>query len=347
MSVTTIFIVGNGGGTNVAASFERSARQLGLEATLFDTKLAKSASRLINSLHWRLRDKRFANMVDFSNLLLTSIQQIKPRYLLTTGLSPVTADVLHAARQMGVLCLHYSTDDPWNPGQQASWFMRSLPVYDLIFSPRRRNLADFRALGCANVQYLPFAYDEDIFNPHLPAAPMNDGKVLFVGGADRDRVEFIEQLLNVGIPLQLAGGYWDRYKTMRPYSVGHKTPKDVVVRTRAAGLNLCLVRRANRDGHVMRSFEIAALGSCMVAEDTPEHRAIFGPEGECVFYFDGPHQAAEKIKFLLANNDLRQRMGSALQQMMVLGGNTYTHRLQTLLNAAKHLNKPNIDYLKL
>ena len=335
-----LFIVGNSGGTNVAASFERSARQLDLLASLFDAKSAQSSSRLVNSLHWRLHGKRSPNMAAFGARLLASIRQTRPRYLLTTGLSPVSADVLDEARQLGVLCLHYSTDDPWNPTQRATWFMQALPAYDLIFSARQSNLADFQALGCANVQYLPFAYDDAIFNPLLPVATMNDSKVLFVGGADRDRVTFIEQLLAAGIPLQLVGGYWERYKVVRGHSMGQKTPEELIELTRAAPVNLCLVRRANRDGHVMRSFEIAALGGCMVVEDTPEHRAIFGLEGECVFYFDGPQQAAVKIKMLLADNALRRRLGAAVQQRIVAGGNTYTHRLQTLLQAAQDF-KPN------
>lgn len=344
MPATTIFIVGNSGGTNVAASFERGARELGLTATLFDAKLAQSSSRLVNSLHWRLRDKRFANMSTFGARLLASIQQVRPRFLLTTGLSPVSADVLRAARQQGVLCLHYSTDDPWNPAQHANWFMQALPAYDLVFSARQSNLVDLQALGCANVQYLPFAYDDVIFNPHLPAASLNDGKVLFVGGADRDRVGFIEQLLAAGIALQLVGGYWERYKSVRTHALGHMTPQELITLTRSAALNLCLVRRSNRDGHVMRSFEIAALGGCMLAEDTPEHRAIFGPEGECVYYFDGPEQAAAKIKLLLADNALRRRLGAAVRQKIVAAGNTYRHRLRTLLQVAQNL-KPNIENL--
>lgn len=330
-------IVGNSGGTNVAASFERGAQQLGLSACLIDAKTAQSSYRLVNSLHWRLHDKRAPNMAAFGARLLANMRQSQPRYLLTTGLSPVTADVLRAARQQGVLCLHFSTDDPWNPGQHAAWFMQALPAYDLVFTARQSNLADFLALGCTSVQYLPFAYDDTIFSPQLPAATMSDGKVLFVGGADRERVDFVAQLLAAGIPLQLVGGYWERFKATRPHSLGHKTPQELVKLTRAAALNLCLVRRANRDGHVMRSFEIAALGGCMLAEDTAEHRSIFGAEGARVLYFDGPQQAVEKSKMLLSNHALRNRLGAAVQSHILTGSNTYKHRLQTMLQAANNL----------
>ncbi len=40
----------------------------------------------------------------------------------------------------------------------------------------------------------------------------------------------------------------------------------------AARVCLCLVRRANRDGHVMRSFEAAVIGGCILAQDTADHR---------------------------------------------------------------------------
>ena len=35
----------------------------------------------------------------------------------------------------------------------------------------------------------------------------------------------------------------------------------------------------------MRSFEIAAVGGCLLAQDIDEHREIFGSEGEAVVYF--------------------------------------------------------------
>ena len=98
-------------------------------------------------------------------------------------------------------------------------------------------------------------------------------------------------------------------------------------------VNICLVRRANRDGHVMRSFEIPAVGGFMLTEDTEEHRAFFGPEGQCVLYFKTPKEAAEKSHWAIANATERQRMAAAAHAKITRGGHTYTHRLQTMLAA--------------
>ena len=97
-----------------------------------------------------------------------------------------------------------------------------------------------------------------------------------------------------GSPVLLAGAYWDRYPAFRAYALGIKPPEIVRALTAAAKVNLCLVRRANRDGHVMRSFEIAAIGGCIMAQDTDEHRDISGPEGEVVIYFRDAKEAAQR-----------------------------------------------------
>jgi hypothetical protein len=47
-------------------------------------------------------------------------------------------------------------------------------------------------------------------------------------------------------------------------------------------MNPCLVRRSNRNGHVLRSSEIAAIGGRIVTEDTVEHPQLLGPDGDAV-----------------------------------------------------------------
>ena len=103
--------------------------------------------------------------------------------------------------------------------------------------------------------------------------------------------------------------------------------------TTRAAVNLCLVRRANRDGHVMRTFEIAASGGFMLAEDTEEHRDLLGPAGECVLYFSSPEQAAEQAHWAIGNPEERQQMAAATFACITRGRHTYGDRLQSILGA--------------
>ena len=133
-------------------------------------------------------------------------------------------------------------------------------------------------------------------------------------------------------PVLLAGAYWDR--AFRAYALAIKPPEIVRALTAAAKVNLCLVRRANRDGHVMRSIEIAAIGGCMLAQDTDEHRDIFGPEAETVIYFGDAKEAAQRACALLCDSSERKRLSVCLQRRIAGGAHTYAHRLRTMLRIA-------------
>lgn len=327
-----IGVVGHAGGTHVGESLRYAAAVLGHEVAFFDADGADAGSRLRRALAWRTGRKP-VSLERFAAGVVEACARRPPDLLITTGAGALTAAALQVLRGAGVTLANYSTDDPWNPALKAGWHLRALPFYDVVFTPRRANMDDFRRLGCRDVHYLPFGYDARHAQP--PERPQPDGAdVLFVGGADRDRVAFVREFISYGLPITLIGGYWDRFAAVRRHGAGVKSPDELRPLTAAAKINLCLVRRANRDGHVMRSLEIGAIGGCMLAEDTPEHRELFGADGEAVVYFRGPREAADRARGLLADEAGRRRLAAALHRRVVGGGHAYGDRLQTLIGLA-------------
>jgi spore maturation protein CgeB len=120
--------------------------------------------------------------------------------------------------------------------------------------------------------------------------------------------------------------------------MGQMPPDEICGLTKAARVNICLVRRANRDGHVMRTYEIAAIGGCMVVEDTNEHREIFGEDGECVHYFSTPEDLAGLVRMLLADENERTRLSVAVRTRIREGKNSYSDRLLTMISLAVPLD---------
>jgi spore maturation protein CgeB len=327
-------LLGKLGGTHIGGSLARGATKLGIESIWFDADKAWAGPRLLRSLCWHLADRRPLHVDQFSNGLVKACARAKPEVLVATGIAPLTEAALRALRQLGIVSVNYSTDDPWNPIIRSNWYLRALPLYDLVFTPRRSNLDDFQRLGCARVHYLPFGYDETLFASPVQFSDTHGHDVLFVGGADPDRAAFMMEFMRHGPPVALAGGYWERYPAFRSYALGTKSPEVIRAATATAKVNLCLVRRANRDGHVMRSFEIGAAGGCMLAEDTDEHREMFGPEGEAVVYFRHAEEAATHARALLCNLSERKRLAASLHRRIVGGAHTYAHRLATMLGMA-------------
>ena len=142
----------------------------------------------------------------------------------------------------------------------------------------------------------------------------------------------IKSLVNSGLNVKLNGSSWKKDPDIISCFNGHATPEQLAISTFNADISLILVRRANRDGHVMRSFEAAASAACMLVEDTMEHREIFGEDGECVVFFNSNEQMILRARWLLDHPEERLRLRHAVYRRIVLEGkNTYTDRLRTIL----------------
>jgi spore maturation protein CgeB len=327
-------IVGRFDGTHLGGSLWRAATHLGTDTIKFDTADAGRGNRMLCAALWHFGGHRLPGMHRFSKAVIAGCRKSEPDVLIATGAAPLTGSALRTLRAMGTVCVNYSTDDPWNNALRASWHLRSLPKYDAIFTTRRANIQCFADIGCGEVHYLPFGYDEWLFCQEARSFDGPTPDVLFVGGADRDRVAFMTEFVRSGPRVTLVGSYWERFPTMRLYALGQQPPGALCALTAAAKVNLCLVRRANRDGHVMRSFEIAALGGCMLVEDTAEHREIFGRDGEAVIYFSSPRQAAERAHLLLADPTERARLSGVVRARILNGAHCYRDRLVSISDIA-------------
>jgi spore maturation protein CgeB len=328
-----LLVVGQAGGTNVGASLQRAAERIQLSSTLLDVNKLAKAPRWSRSLNWRLGGHRPARLNTCSQRIVDACRRIRPRWLLATGLVPLNTAALAQIGKMGIARLNYLTDDPWNPTLRSRWALQSLRDYDHVFSVRRANLADLVQHGCQRVTYVPFGFDRDLFFPEAPKRC--DADILFVGGADRERVPFIAALSRLDVRVAVYGDYWSRYPETRVCHRGYGDTATLRKATAEAKVNLCLVRRANRDGQVMRSYEAAATGACMLVEDTMEHRELFGADGESVVYFQTIDEMLTRLQFLLSAPGERTRLSQAVQQRVGGGAHTYDDRLQSMLRVAE------------
>ena len=324
-----ILIVGVTGNTHVSGSFARAAGHLGLVTSTVDTELAYGGNVIVRKVLWHLADRRPIRLQSFSRHVRELASSKSPRVLLTVGQAPVTGDVIEEIRATGVVCANFSTDDPFNPAVSSDWHRKDLSCYEHVFTPRRDNMEQLEKIARGRVHYLPFGYDADLFYPSKDL-PQTVPQILFVGGADADRAAFFASFMRTGLIPTFVGGYWERYAHTRSLTLGLKDAATIRDLTTAAAVNICLVRRANRDGHVMRSFEIPAVGGAMLVEDTAEHRAFFGRDGQYVSYFATPEEAAQKCTGLLEHPVETRRMAAHLHQFVTRGGHSYTDRLRTI-----------------
>lgn len=332
-----ILIVGNPGPEHVGAFMLKAAKSLGWTASLADVGMAAAPRSLAERLRYRISGRRPAHLARFSKSVVELARRERPHVLLATGCVPLLSHDLLAIRKFGVRTANFTTDDPWNPAHRAGWFLASLPAYDLILSPRRATFADFLSIGVERVEYLPFAYDPEMHHRVKPTAESTRrfaSQAMFYGGADRDRAHVFRGFVGSGINLALYGSYWQRYPEFAPYYRGMLEPKDVASAVASTQVTICFGRRANRDSHAMRSYEAPAMGACMVAEDTADHRAIFGGDG-AVEYFQDAALLPRIVHNLLSDGQRIAAMRSRVLDRVVQGHNTYADRLKQLAELFK------------
>jgi spore maturation protein CgeB len=329
-----IVVVGNPNTIHIGAHLDQAARNLKLTVRFCDTTKAFGGPFWLAKLNWQLRGHRPVRLREFGEQVVYACKEFHPTWMLSTGLAPVDQSALAEIGLLGVRRVNFLTDDPWNPAHRAPWFMKALPLYDRVFSTRRANLEELRSAGC-QVHYLPFAYAPELHFPELPNTAEEQEQfgadVVFAGGADADRVHYITALVRAGFTVALYGGYWERFRATCAHARGHADPRTLRKAIGGAKVALCLVRRANRDGNSMRSFEVPAVGACMLVEDTPEHREIFGSDKEAVVYFCTVDEMIDKLRWLLAHDHERLRLAQASHRLIVSGRHTYKDRLATML----------------
>ncbi|MBM3965258.1 MAG: glycosyltransferase [Planctomycetes bacterium] len=329
-----LLIVGNGGDCHVGSHFQEAAELLDLESKLVDIEQFRTSKWLMR-IYWRILGRRDPRARYLKQTLLKACSNYRPACVLVTGRIPLSATTIRELKCHGATVVNFMTDDPWNPLYQSRWLMDSMRQYDIIFTPRHANIESFVQLGVHRVVFLPFAYSSRKHEVSWVRGMEEDlGDVLFVGGADADRVAYARAFLAAGFSLVLYGGLWDRYPDLRGSWRGIGTLDTIRQACLRSKVTLVLPRHANRDGHVMRSYESVASNACVLAEDTDDHREMFGDLRCDVMLFRGHDAMVQQARQLVQSKELRDLVRvKAFEKIVSKGGNAYTDRLNTMLDS--------------
>ena len=133
--------------------------------------------------------------------------------------------------------------------------------------------------------------------------------------------------------LALYGGLWNRDRHLGRYFRGPVRGRDFRMALGGAKIVVNLVRRENRDDHVMRTFEGPACGAFMLHERTESHLEIFREEKEAAF-FESSDELIDKVRYYLTHEHERERIRQAGHARTLRGGNSYRDRLEQILQTA-------------
>jgi spore maturation protein CgeB len=235
----------------------------------------------------------------------------------------------------------YSPDDMSANHNNSRYFVNGLKLYDVYFTTKSYGVAELHAMGAPKVFFSGNAYDPATHRPMEidENTRRNFGaSVGFIGSYEIDRARSISHLFRNGIDVKIRGSMWDAAPPDLPLPKvsQHVLGDDYARGICATDINLCFLRKINRDLQTQRSVEIPACGAFMLAERTDEHRDLF-EEGKEAEYFESDEELADKIRYYLANPDERLKIARAGRERCLRSGYSYQERIRTALQQLQQL----------
>lgn len=250
----------------------------------------------------------------------------------------VTAETLKVLRALSSppRIIGWSPDDIFLSHNNSSILHAAAPLFDVFYTAKSLNIlnAELREMGFKNPRFLRQGFDSSM---HFPLKKRNSwyaDKVTFIGFGERDRFEKINFLAKNGISVHVWGNGWTRAMRLKAHSNvtihGHALlGKEYAEALSNSAINLCFLRKLNRDLHTSRSFEIPACGGFMIAERSSEHLEYFSEDEEAV-YFDDDDELLKKVVYYLNESEHRLKISEAARERCLDSQYSY-HQLARMI----------------
>ena len=247
--------------------------------------------------------------------------------------------------------LYYSLDDMGGRHNQSRQYLASTPLYDLHVTTKSYNVSELRRMGARDVLFVDNAFCPDVHRP-VEVTPEErrrlGGPVGFIGAFETQRAEAVLSLASNRIEVRVWGESWGRgwgrWVADHPHSClrvenGAVFGDDYAKAISSFDVNLCFLRKLNRDRQTTRSIEIPACGGFMLAERTREHEELF-EEGLEADFFDSHEELASKCRYYLSHPEARLRIATAGRQRCLLSGYSYDSQLKGVLQYLEKQRTP-------
>jgi spore maturation protein CgeB len=276
--------------------------------------------------------------------ILSAAENTAPDILwIDKGLT-IAPTTMRAVRERHPRCLMvgYSPDDMTNPGNQSRRFLDGLSEYDVYFTTKSYGVRELTTLGARHVIFIGNAYDSATHRPCTPTMQQRaefGGVVGFIGQWEAERSSSICALARAGVPVRVWGQDWTKCRCSAKSLRLERRPiwgEHYSLALCSFDINLCFLRKSNRDRQTTRSVEIPACGAFMLAERTEEHLALF-EEGKEAEFFAGDTELIEKVRYYIAHPDVRQAIATAGRERCLRSEYSNLARMRQMLSVVDGL----------
>ena len=320
-----------------STSFYRAnaLRQIGYDVYFFDKdSYFPYRSRGLHNL-WR-RLEWGPSVWPLNAAMLREVARMAPAIVFVEKGLMFRAETMHALKTRGIKIIHWFGDDFLNPINNSQMFFEGIGLYDAHITTKSYNVAELVARGARNVTFIDNSFEPSVFYPRsiLPGDRKRLGAAVgFIGEYERERAESLLFLASHGIKVRVWGEGWLGHKRLRNENIlldGRGLwGEDYPVAICSIGINLCFLRKTNRDLQTTRSLEIPACGAFMLAERTSEHTRLF-KEGQEAEFFSSNQELLAKVTQYLDDAVMREKIAKAGYERCATSGYSFRERFELL-----------------
>jgi hypothetical protein len=243
----------------------------------------------------------------------------------------ISPSILAKLRINNIFTIFYSHDDQFNANNQSKNFPEIIKLFDLIVTTKTYNVLEYKKFyNLDNVIFINNAADPNIFYKLNNIEKKN--LVSFVGFWELNRFNSVKRIgREININIYSNDKRWNAHNISLNNSVWDENYNYVLNDTL---INLCFLRKENRDKQTSRSIEIPMSGNVMLAERTDEHLELFKEDFEALF-FESDDELVDKVIYYQKNHDIIDKIGQRAALACLYKGYDWTSTFITLFKCSK------------
>ena len=293
--------------------------------------LAHYTKSLFNKIIYRLGISKIESKIQ--NIIKAEVSEFKPKTVLVFKGMEIQPKTLQWVKSKGIQVVNYNPDSPFifsGRGSGNRNVTNSITLFDRYITYDKTIYEEFKNRAVKSA-ILPFGFDSSGFNYKDLEEKEEVLKLCFLGNADKFRIDFLKQIAQKGVKIDVYGENWTSHKLHVNISIfGPKYGAEFWSTLQKYALQLNLLRPHNLDSHNMRSFDIPGAGGIMLAPRTPDHQTYFSESSE-VFLFSDVNEALQQIQSILQLSFSERNKIRQAARLKAKEHHTYTHRTLQLV----------------
>lgn len=241
----------------------------------------------------------------------------------------IRAETIKEIKNNIPIIVNWNSDDLLNPLNNSSEILKSIPLYDIHFTPRIHLKDEYLSLGANKVIELDWYYRSGYLDKIESKNKLN--AIYFAGNESLRRSKIISKIDYHKVIVSGSG-----WRSRKIKNLGYLGLEEMHTNFKNYLINLNILTKENNDTSNLRNFEIPAYMGFQISERTEKIQSLFDEDKEIVL-FDSIDELNDKIEFYSRKESSRNRIIRNSHERLIKSDYSLSSRVKKILKEVDEL----------